>query len=68
MEETCRSDSPMSSDSCIAVLSRSESGAGESSSLIIENFKHDFVQTGNVTTVILYSFHFFFPFIFCIFR
>ncbi|XP_027767900.1 uncharacterized protein LOC107032358 isoform X1 [Solanum pennellii] len=40
----------MSSDSCIAVLSRSESGAGESSSLIIENFKHDFVQTGNVTT------------------
>ncbi|KAL3356466.1 hypothetical protein AABB24_017238 [Solanum stoloniferum] len=48
MEESCRSDSPLSSESCIDVLTRSNSG--ESSSLIIENFKHDLVQTGNVTT------------------
>ncbi|XP_006356587.2 uncharacterized protein [Solanum tuberosum] len=48
MEESCRSDSPLSSESCIDVLTRSNSG--ESSSLIIENFKHDLVQTGSVTT------------------
>ncbi|XP_015168462.1 uncharacterized protein [Solanum tuberosum] len=49
MEESCRSDSPLSSESCIDVLTRSNSG--ESSSLIIENFKHDLVQTGSVTTL-----------------
>ncbi|XP_055809255.1 cold-regulated protein 28-like isoform X2 [Solanum dulcamara] len=51
MEESCRSNSPLVSEnlvleSCFAVLTRSNSGE---SSLIIENFKDELLQSGNVT-------------------